>query len=101
MPRNSIVAETGTGFQVVDALSSPEVSSNHFRQIQPRYEKDHKQFITTIEYRSQSVDETRAVTYAPTRKAQLSDPPTETPIIWPNGPPSSLGMMALEACAME
>lgn len=54
-----------------------------------------------MEYLSQSLDDTRPVTYAPTRSAQLKEPPTLTPILWPNGPPESFGMIAFEACAME
>lgn len=64
------------------------------------------QFITTSEYLSQSVDDTRPVTYAlspsfvslgtsminqldrthPTLKAQFNVPPTVTPIRLPHGP---------------
>jgi len=50
-----------------------------------------------MEYLDQSLEEERPVSYAPTRRAHPSDPPTETPILCPNGPPASFGMMALDA----
>lgn len=57
--------------------------------------------MTTMEYLNQSLEEERPVTYAPTRRAQPIDPPTETPILCPNGPPASFGMIALDAWAIE
>jgi len=41
----------------------------------------YSQFMTTMEYLNQSLEDTRPVTYAPTRSAQLNEPPTETPIL--------------------
>ena len=58
------------------------------------------QFKTTIEYLNESPEEERPVTYAPTRRAQPTGPPTETPILFPNGPPASFGMIALDAWAI-
>lgn len=69
IPRNSIVAVTGVGFQ----------------------------FITTMETCDQSLEDTLVITYAPTLRAQLRGPPTETLIRCPKGPAGSMGIIAFDA----
>jgi hypothetical protein len=136
-PRNSIVACTGCGFQLELALSflCARVSGS-----MPRFSRaarlqrtsstptarqlyghsgGQEKARTTRLYRFQSDADLRAVTYAPTRSAQFSSPPTDTPMRWPcarrvqpapshqssagrrtKGPPTSFGTMALLACAI-
>lgn len=58
------------------------------------------QFRTTNEYRGQSAALSRAVTKALARKAQFELPPTVKLMRFPDGPPMSWGIVALDTCAI-
>lgn len=62
IPRNSIVVLTGFGFQIVDALSSPRKEEDKLEMYLRKDRNLNTQFMTTIEYLSQSLDDTRPVT---------------------------------------
>ena len=81
MPLKAIVADTGCGFHVVEALSY--------------------QLITTIPYFAGELDDVRRVKYAWTLKVHESVPVIVTPMRTPNGPPLSRGITIRELCASK
>lgn len=81
IPLKAIVAETGCGFQVVEALSY--------------------QLITTSPYLARARDEVRGVTYACTLSVHGRAPPMVTPIRRPNCPLLSRGITMRELWASK